>query len=48
MLAVFTKASSTVSPGLPIAPLLETIDDLKRGPKILAGMLDIPAFRAYL
>ena len=34
--------------GPPIAPLLETIEDLKAGPKILAGMLEIPAYRAYL
>ena len=34
--------------GMPIAPLLETIDDLQRGPEILAGMLSIPAYREYL
>jgi phosphoenolpyruvate carboxylase len=34
--------------GPPIAPLLETIDDLQRGPEILAGMLRIPAYRQYL
>ncbi len=34
--------------GMPIAPLLETIDDLERGPEILAGMLSIPAYRDYL
>lgn len=32
----------------PIAPLLETIDDLKRGPEILMGMLDIPEYRETL
>ncbi|MCC7334206.1 MAG: phosphoenolpyruvate carboxylase [Pirellulaceae bacterium] len=46
--ATDTEASSLAPLGLPIAPLLETIDDLKRGPEILAGMLDIPAYRAYL
>lgn len=34
--------------GMPIAPLLETIDDLERGPEILAGMLSIPAYREYV
>ena len=34
--------------GLPIAPLLETIDDLERGPEILSGMLRIPAYREYV
>ena len=34
--------------GMPIAPLLETIDDLQRGPEILTGMLSIPAYREYL
>jgi phosphoenolpyruvate carboxylase len=33
---------------LPIAPLLETIDDLRAGPAILAGMLQIPAYREHL
>lgn len=33
---------------LPIAPLLETIGDLERGPEILTGMLKIPAYREYL
>ena len=32
----------------PIAPLLETIEDLKAGPAILEGMLEIPAYREYL
>ena len=34
--------------GPPIAPLLETIEDLKAGPAILSGMLEIPAYRQYL
>ena len=34
--------------GPPIAPLLETIDDLQRGPKILAELLSIPVYREYL
>lgn len=38
----------TGAQGMPIAPLLETIDDLQRGPEILAGMLSIPAYREYL
>jgi phosphoenolpyruvate carboxylase len=38
----------TGTQGMPIAPLLETIDDLQRGPEILAGMLNIPAYREYL
>ncbi len=42
------KASSGYRVGLPIAPLLETIDDLERGPEILAGMLSIPVYREYL
>ncbi|MEM8669241.1 MAG: phosphoenolpyruvate carboxylase [Planctomycetota bacterium] len=32
----------------PIAPLLETIDDLKHGPSILEGMLSIDAYREHL
>ncbi len=48
-----TKQTATAGPSaqaesLPIAPLLETIDDLQRGPEILAGMLSIPSYRAYL
>lgn len=43
-----TEASAMAPLGLPIAPLLETIDDLQRGPEILAGMLNIPAYRTYL
>lgn len=42
------EATSGVASGLPIAPLLETIEDLHRGPEILAGMLSIPAYREYL
>lgn len=33
---------------LPIVPLLETIDDLQRGPRILDSLLSIPAYREYL
>ncbi|QEG43714.1 phosphoenolpyruvate carboxylase [Roseimaritima ulvae] len=33
---------------IPIAPLLETVDDLKAGPAILAGMMAIPAYRQLL
>lgn len=36
------------SAGLPIVPLLETIDDLQRGAAILTGMLAIPAYREHL
>ena len=45
--AAGTEVTSGVA-GLPIAPLLETIDDLRRGPEILAGMLSIPVYREYL
>ena len=38
----------TGAQGMPIAPLLETIEDLQRGPEILAGMLSIPAYREYV
>ncbi len=34
--------------GPPIVPLLETIDDLQRGPEILSGMFSIPIYRDYL
>ncbi|MCO8123178.1 phosphoenolpyruvate carboxylase [Stieleria sp. TO1_6] len=34
--------------GPPIAPLLETIEDLQHGPAILSGMLKIPAYREHL
>jgi phosphoenolpyruvate carboxylase len=44
--ATGNTARKTLGP--PIAPLLETIDDLQRGPEILAGMLRIPAYRQYL
>jgi phosphoenolpyruvate carboxylase len=43
-----TGNTSRKALGPPIAPLLETIDDLHRGPEILAGMLRIPAYRQYL
>jgi phosphoenolpyruvate carboxylase len=43
-----TAHDSEGAVGMPIAPLLETIDDLERGPAILAGMLEIPAYREYL
>lgn len=33
---------------LPIVPLFETIDDLRRGPEILDEMLSIPQYREYL
>jgi len=33
---------------LPIIPLLETIDDLKQGPAILASLLEIPEYREHL
>ena len=33
---------------LPIAPLLETIDDLKHGPEILSQMLETKDYRDYL
>lgn len=35
-------------PGLPIAPLLETIDDLRHAQEILAELLAIPAYRAHV
>jgi len=35
-------------PWLPIVPLFETIDDLKRAPEILESLLKIPAYRDYL
>jgi phosphoenolpyruvate carboxylase len=42
----FTKVrKSQAKPVLPIAPLLETIEDLRQGPEILRGMLQIPAYR---
>lgn len=34
--------------GPPIAPLLETIEDLEHGPAILEGMLNVPVYRDYL
>ncbi len=34
--------------GLPIVPLFETIGDLQHGPAILTGLLQIPAYRAYV
>ncbi len=49
--ATAAEVTCEVTPGvaaIPIAPLLETIDDLQRGPDILAGMLSIPAYREYL
>lgn len=33
---------------LPIVPLFETIDDLRRGPEILDQLLSIPQYRDYL
>lgn len=33
---------------LPIIPLFETITDLKKGPEILEGMFQIPAYREYV
>lgn len=33
---------------LPIIPLFETIDDLRRGPEILSQLLSLPAYREYL
>jgi phosphoenolpyruvate carboxylase len=39
------RASGT---GIPIVPLLETIDDLAHGTSILRGMLENPLYRAYL
>lgn len=33
---------------LPIIPLFETIDDLRRGPDVLSALLEIPAYREYL
>lgn len=33
---------------LPIVPLLETIDDLRRGPQILADMLAVPEYREHV
>lgn len=33
---------------LPIVPLFETIDDLRRGPEILESLLQIPQYRDYL
>lgn len=33
---------------LPIIPLFETIDDLRRGPEILSDLLAIPEYRDYL
>ncbi len=34
--------------GIPIVPLLETIDDLEHGTSILRGMLENPLYRDYL
>lgn len=34
--------------GIPIVPLLETIEDLEQGPSILEGMLSSPIYRDYL
>lgn len=45
----FTQPKSADSNDcVPIVPLLETIDDLTAGPKILAGMVAIPAYRNLL
>ncbi|MEN0111533.1 MAG: phosphoenolpyruvate carboxylase, partial [Planctomycetota bacterium] len=33
---------------LPVTPLFETIDDLRRGPEILGGALDTPAYREHV
>ena len=33
---------------LPIIPLFETIDDLQHAPAILAGVLNVSEYRAYL
>ncbi len=44
----WTESDPGKSVIFPIAPLLETIDDLKEGPAILEGMLKIPAYRANL
>ncbi len=45
-----TGSAQQDEPGftMPIAPLLETIDDLQAGPAILEGMLKIPVYRDYL
>jgi phosphoenolpyruvate carboxylase len=40
--------SKTDTPGPPIVPLLETIEDLQQGPSILAGMFANPAYREHL
>lgn len=41
-------ASEAEGACIPIAPLLETVDDLTAGPAILSGMLAIPAYRDLL
>ncbi len=33
---------------LPIIPLFETIEDLRRGPEVLSALLEIPEYRDYL
>ncbi len=43
-----TEKAADTAAGPPIAPLLETIADLERGPAILSGMFQIPAYRDYL
>lgn len=43
-----TGDSDATYSGPPIAPLLETIEDLEHGPAILDGMLNIPAYREHV
>lgn len=43
-----TEVSDAATLGPPIAPLLETIEDLEHGPAILDGMLKIPGYREHV
>ncbi|MDP4163193.1 MAG: phosphoenolpyruvate carboxylase [Bacillota bacterium] len=41
-------ANGKVESDLNVAPLLETIDDLKAGPKIMQSLFDLPLYRHHL
>lgn len=45
---LFTRTDEGTVCAVPVAPLLETIDDLEAGPRILAGFLDHPVTRRSL
>jgi phosphoenolpyruvate carboxylase len=42
------RSDEEMGRGIPIVPLLETIQDLEQGPAILEGMLSSPIYRDYL